>query len=228
MSKAFEANVFYIHSTVKMSERPQLQELIKANGGKIINMLTNGVTHIIVANVLKDSNEFQIAKAKQMGKKVISVSWVAKNATAVPEGSGSSGGNSGGTPQGSSGSFSGGFASPVVVDFQPEISSFGESTTAELGITTSDGITPTISKVVPNTGPVTGDLDVAIYGLNFIPGPKFRIKFGNVLSGSYQFHSHTSVLVHVPPATIESGEVAVSASNDGVNFGFPWFLDSMM
>eukprot|EP01125_Pyxidicula_operculata_P008164 TRINITY_DN275_c3_g1_i1.p1 TRINITY_DN275_c3_g1~~TRINITY_DN275_c3_g1_i1.p1 ORF type:complete len:1833 (-),score=537.60 TRINITY_DN275_c3_g1_i1:60-5486(-) len=188
-----------------MSERSELNEMIKSKNGKISNMLTSTVTHIVVANVLKDSSEYQIAKAKQMGKKVISVSWVQKRAPATTTTK----------TQSTSSSSSQDIVSTFSKVEQAAPVSFS------LDISGTDVLAPTISNVVPPNGPVTGDLEVAIFGLNFIPGPKFRVKFGNVVASNYQFHSHTSVLVKIPSCSVAAGEVTVSASNDGNKFGFP-------
>jgi len=215
-------NTFYIHSTVKLNERNDLVQAIKHAGGSVINMLTGTVTHIVVANVLKDSNDFQISKAKQAGKKVVSISWVLSR---VPSsGVGSSTEPAGSTAEIGSMGPTGSYHTPQVTDisaFMNTERSYSTATGSGLDISTSGLLTPTVTKVIPPNAPVTGDVEIAVFGLNFVPGPKFRVSFGNVVATNYQFHSATSVIVKIPACNAQSGEVVLTASNDGVTWGFP-------
>jgi hypothetical protein len=56
--------------------------------------------------------------------------------------------------------------------------------------------------------------------MNFIPSPKFRIRFGTeqnpVYAISYSFHGTTSVLCTLPECNAPAGVSLVAAANDGV------------
>jgi hypothetical protein len=67
------------------------------------------------------------------------------------------------------------------------------------------GVTPTISEVIPNSGPSTGGTRVAILGNNFIDSPASRIRFGEVDVMPHIFHGTGTLICHTPqhaPATV--------------------------
>ncbi|EGC30921.1 hypothetical protein DICPUDRAFT_58027 [Dictyostelium purpureum] len=82
---------------------------------------------------------------------------------------------------------------------------------------------PTITLIIPPSGPSYGGYQISIYGISFAPGPSFRVRFGdNIFATNYEFHSNSSVLCTVPYGINPSiGQVPVYASNDGKQFGYP-------
>eukprot|EP01089_Gocevia_fonbrunei_P013362 TRINITY_DN3415_c0_g1_i1.p1 TRINITY_DN3415_c0_g1~~TRINITY_DN3415_c0_g1_i1.p1 ORF type:complete len:461 (+),score=71.39 TRINITY_DN3415_c0_g1_i1:20-1402(+) len=203
----FQGFKFYSHSRFSFIEKRELIDGVELLGGEICNMLTPSVTHFICPSVAKDSLDYHVVKAKQKKKQVVDIAWLRQQVSEFKSHSKSSIVKS--TAQKSN---------------ESEVSLITQAITninqATLDLTTSSSISPTISEIVP-TGPVTGNIRVAIFGFNFIPSPKFRIKFGNVVAFNYQFHSSTSVLCTIPECKGAAGEVTVCASNDGETYGFP-------
>jgi tetratricopeptide (TPR) repeat protein len=76
-------------------------------------------------------------------------------------------------------------------------------------------IAPTVNMVLPESGPTTGEYKVALFGLNFVPGAKLKIKFGSFTIKHIEFHSASSVVCTVQVLNAPPGEVHVLASNDG-------------
>jgi hypothetical protein len=76
---------------------------------------------------------------------------------------------------------------------------------------------PTISDVIPASGPTTGNTRVAILGNNFLNNPNLMVRFGNV-EVKPVFHESGTLICHTPPSGI-SGLVPVTSTNDRYSYG---------
>ena len=68
---------------------------------------------------------------------------------------------------------------------------------------------PSISLLLPNSGPCFGTYQIAIFGLNFLPSTRFHVRFGDLLrfslniqfimkfSTHIEFHCSTAVVVTI-------------------------------
>eukprot|EP00002_Diphylleia_rotans_P034389 TRINITY_DN7378_c0_g1_i1.p1 TRINITY_DN7378_c0_g1~~TRINITY_DN7378_c0_g1_i1.p1 ORF type:complete len:1864 (-),score=413.33 TRINITY_DN7378_c0_g1_i1:109-5700(-) len=80
--------------------------------------------------------------------------------------------------------------------------------------------TPDITMALPDQGPATGGFKIAIFGLNFTPGPYFRVRVGKLVAVDYEFHSNTSLACTIPRLEDDEilpiqGTFLLQASNDG-------------
>lgn len=80
---------------------------------------------------------------------------------------------------------------------------------------------PSVTLVLPDSGPCHGGNRIAIFGIGFKPAT-FRLQIGShVLASGFEWHCATALVVHLPSLTgVLPGEVLVSASNDaGAHYG---------
>jgi IPT/TIG domain len=71
--------------------------------------------------------------------------------------------------------------------------------------------TPTVSEVVPASGPVLGGTQVAVTGAGFSAGVK-SVAFGSVQATSFAAHSDTSLTVVAPPGNAGTVDVTVTTT----------------
>jgi len=185
---------------IEATERKELSNLVKENGGTVTYILGPLVTHLVTNKQTIDANGFKIQSAK-------------KNETQVV------------LPQ---------FIYDLIDSYVPE-----EVTEEEAQISSGQGISqsagtltiykPTsstsyredvsVTNVLPNISNVGSVIKVSVFGNNFKPNETLRIKFGDYVCSDIEFHCSSVVIATVYSDGLRPGQVLVTASNDGKQFG---------
>jgi hypothetical protein len=103
--------------------------------------------------------------------------------------------------------------------------SVGTPWTATIATPTPATVTPTITNISPNSGPVAGGTVVTITGTNFVdsltgPGTGTRVRFGTTEATSVTVINATTLTATVP-AGAGAGAVDVVVSNNHINSAWP-------
>jgi len=212
MALPLSGQTIYIHSSIRPQDKRELNGYISTLGGSLTSMFTSKTTLVIASKSIRTSADYQLRKAQVDGVPVKGPSYIREEMEK--------------------------FQASQPNSIQPIPSTQAETSfslipsVVSLDLTTVDALTPTLTEIVPCHVPVTGNTKVAVFGMNFIPSPNFRVRFGTeespILAISYAFHGTTSVLCTIPEVFAEAGPTLVAASNDGVTFGFPapfYFVD---
>ncbi|KAH3742581.1 Tetratricopeptide repeat protein [Pelomyxa schiedti] len=221
---ALSDHIFFLLDLPAPSKKA-LTQTIRDYGGEVLSMPSKMVTHIVVRPEDLKSNSFKIQAIlkKNPAMQAVLETWVqdkTRGAKKMPP-----------KPKAP--------PPPVTPTEDDALSVVSVATTSSVSSAAPASVVPTltgpvpvptITMVLPTSGPNTGDFRLAVFGLNFRPGPGFKLKVGAVTATEYEFHSSTSVIVSIPPCVAAPGTVPIHATNDnGRHYGFPMefrFYDS--
>eukprot|EP01105_Mastigella_eilhardi_P027733 TRINITY_DN8715_c0_g2_i2.p1 TRINITY_DN8715_c0_g2~~TRINITY_DN8715_c0_g2_i2.p1 ORF type:complete len:1431 (-),score=368.63 TRINITY_DN8715_c0_g2_i2:61-4353(-) len=203
--------VFFLHD-IGVVAKKALHRAVVDYGGTVSPMPTKQVTHVIATQDEIKGNSFKLQSivAKNPHVKIVTEQFlmdrvrnakkVVKKAPAQPQA----------------------VQQPQVEPAALAAQQLTQPLTVAVPADTQVAPVPTVTLVLPTSGPNTGDFRVAVFGLNFVQGPGLTIRFGTVASTDNEFHGDTSIICTIPPCKLAPGLVAVQASNDGgKHFGFP-------
>jgi len=179
--------------TLNVKEKNRVTVIIGENGGKVNFSLAKEVTHVVTTRKeISEGKNPKLKKCHQLGLIVLDVDQFFEFVESRPKVVVTSVADPSTSEQ-----------NTQLVNYQPpeELKAYKA---------------PSISLVLPDKGPTSGTFQVAIFGLYFTSSSNFRVKFGDVLASSIEYHCPTAILitVSIPQMKIPPGTIQVSASND--------------
>ncbi|KAL6043085.1 actin [Balamuthia mandrillaris] len=220
---AFDGHVFYIDG-LRGNARKEAIHTIESNGGSVTCILGKTVTHFLTtAEDRRNEEGFKLKQVKKIGGEVVEVDYLEQQLERYSHSQRAKEQRS--KKSNGSALLASADQNAAAAAGGEELSIVSASVYANglVSLTPSPELAPTITMVLPNQGPSTGDIQVALIGLNFVPSSNFRVRFGEQVEAvNFEFHSTTSVVCSIPNVNVAAGEVSVAASNDGGRtFGFP-------
>jgi len=174
---------------VDPKDRKGVTELVSSNGGTVTYIAGHQVSYLVTTEDLISKNGFKIQSAKKYGTSVVTVSFLHEK---IDE-----------------------YVPP------PETESYGEVAVSTLVVfkPSMSSSVPVISGLFPKVGKIGSIFKVSVFGENFKPSVDVRVKFGSLVCQEIEYHCNSVILVTVRAYNIEPGEVTVSATNNGIDFG---------
>jgi len=175
---------------VEPKERKAVTELVSSNGGTVTYIAGQSVNYLVASEDVIAKNGFKIQSAKKYGTQIVTVPFLyAKIDEYVP---------------------------PLETEM-----TYGEVVPALVVYKSSASTTsaPVISGIFPKEGKIGSIFKVSVFGDNFKSSPDVRVKFGSILCQEIEYHCSSVLLVTVRAYNIGPGEVTVSATNNGNDFG---------
>lgn len=174
---------------VDPKDRKAVTELISSNGGTVTYIAGASVNYLVASEDIIAKNGFKIQSAKKYGTQIVTVS----------------------------------FLHEKINDYVPPlVSEYSQENVATLVVykpSNSSSSGPFISGIFPKEGKIGSIFKISVVGDNFKPTLDLRVKIGSLISQEIEYHCSSVILVTVRAYNIEPGEVTISASNNGNDFG---------